>query len=148
LRTSWVYEKYGVNFLKTMLKLAGDRDELKVVADQRGSPTDTRDLADIVLRLTPQLADGAPWGTYHFSGDGETNWCQFADEILTAREKRVGTRTKLVPITTAEYPTAARRPMNSVLDNNLFHSTFQLKARPWRRAVQETVVALIGPSQA
>jgi dTDP-4-dehydrorhamnose reductase len=148
LRTSWVYGKYGTNFLKTMLKLAGERNELKVVADQRGSPTSTLDLADTVLRLTTQLSDGAPWGTYHFSGEGDTNWCQFADEILKARERRAGARPKLVPITTAEYPTPAQRPANSILDNSLFWATFRLKARPWQGAVQETVGALMGPVRA
>jgi dTDP-4-dehydrorhamnose reductase len=148
LRTSWVYGTYGANFLKTMLKLADERNELKVVADQRGSPTSTRDLADAVLQLTPQLLDGASYGTYHFSGDGETNWCQFADEIFRTREKSVGARPKLVPITTAEYATAARRPLNSVLDNGMFRRTFGLKARPWRDAVRETVDTLMNPGRA
>src|SRR5690242_7329892 len=85
LRTSWVYGKFGSNFLKTILRLASERDELKIVADQRGSPTGTSDLAHAVLGLAPRLvagADPADWGTYHFTGEGETNWCQFADEIL------------------------------------------------------------------
>lgn len=148
LRTSWVYGTYGANFLKTMLRLAGERDELKIVADQRGSPTCTRDLADAVLQLTPQLLDGAPWGTYHFSGEGEATWFQFAEEIFRVREKWIGSRPKLVPITTAEYPTAARRPLNSVLDNNLFRATFRLKARPWRDAARDMVDKLMNPVRA
>jgi dTDP-4-dehydrorhamnose reductase len=144
LRTSWVYGSYGANFLKTMLRLAGERSELRVVADQRGSPTSTRDLADVILQLAPRVHDDLPWGTYHFTGQGETNWCQFADEILKARERWARTRPKLVPITTDEYPTAARRPANSVLDNTLFGNTFGLQARPWRDSVHETVDALMG----
>ena len=146
LRTSWVYGKYGANFLKTVLRLAGERSELRIVADQRGSPTNTLDLADAILALTPRLlAGGENWGTYHFSGDGETNWCQFADEILSRREKWTGTRPKLTPITTPEYPTPARRPANSVLSNGLFRTTFQLKARPWQESVRDTVDALVRP---
>jgi dTDP-4-dehydrorhamnose reductase len=148
LRTSWVYGRYGANFLKTVLRLAGERSELRIVADQRGSPTNTRDLADAILELTPRLVRGGDdWGTYHFSGDGETTWCQFADEILKAREATVGARPALTPITTAEYPTPARRPSNSVLDNGRFRTTFRLKARPWRDAVKDTVDALLRPSQ-
>jgi dTDP-4-dehydrorhamnose reductase len=143
LRTSWLYGIYGANFLKTILRLAGERDELSVVSDQRGSPTNTSDLADVVLRLMPSLLGNAHWGTYHFSGGGETDWCQFANEILKAREKSLGRRPKLNAITTAEYPTAARRPANSVLDNSLFNATFGLKARPWREAVRETVDTLM-----
>src|SRR5690242_1758662 len=125
LRTSWVYGKFGSNFLKTILRLASERDELKIVADQRGSPTSTGDLAHAIFGLAPRLARGtaeADWGTYHFTGEGETNWCQFADEILSRREKWAGSRPRLTPITTAEYPTAARRPANSVMDNRLFQA--------------------------
>ena len=148
LRTSWVYGRYGSNFLKTMLRLAAERSELRVVADQRGSPTSTADLAKAILELAPRLVgnDDAAWGTYHFTGEGETNWCQFADEILNQRAKRLGSRPKVTPITTAEYPTPARRPANSVLDNSRFRATFKLSARPWRLSVQETVDALLKPS--
>lgn len=151
LRTSWVYGKYGSNFLKTMLRLAAERSELRVVADQRGSPTSTADLAEVILALVPRLAardDDTVWGTYHFTGEGETNWCQFADEILNRRVKWLGSRPKLAPISTAQYPTPARRPANSVLDNSRFRSTFRLGGKPWRQSVQETVDALLSPSPA
>lgn len=149
LRTSWVYGTYGANFLKTVLRLAGERSELRIVADQRGSPTSTRDLADAILRLTPRLLeDGRGRGTYHFTGDGETDWCQFADEILKAREKWVGARPALTAITTADYPTPARRPVNSVLSNDLFKTTFRFKAKPWQLSVKETVDALLQPARA
>ena len=149
LRTSWVYGRFGSNFLKTILRLASERDELTIVADQRGSPTSTGDLAHAILRLAPRLvsgADDADWGTYHFTGEGETNWCQFADEILSCREKWVGSRPNLKPITTAEYPTPARRPLNSVLDNRLFRTRFGLASKPWRQSVSESVDALMAPS--
>jgi dTDP-4-dehydrorhamnose reductase len=149
LRTSWVYGKFGANFLKTVLRLAGERDELRIVADQHGSPTSTADIADAILALTPRLLAGdGHWGTYHFTGDGETNWCQFADEILSRREKWLGSRPKLTPITTAEYPTPARRPANSVLDNALFRTTFRFGAKPWRQSVSDAVDALLAPGRA
>lgn len=149
LRTSWVYGQYGSNFLKTMLRLAEERSELRVVADQRGSPTCTADLAQAVFALAPRLtrADDRFWGTYHFTGEGETNWCQFADEILTQRAKWKGSRPRLTPITTAEYPTPARRPINSVLDNSRFRSTFGLSAKSWRQSVKESVDALLAPAR-
>jgi dTDP-4-dehydrorhamnose reductase len=149
LRTSWVYGKFGSNFLKTILRLASERDELKIVADQRGSPTGTSDLAHAILGLAPRLASGAAeadWGTYHFTGEGETNWCQFADEILGRREKWAGSRPRLTPITTAQYPTAARRPPNSVMDNRLFQARFGLASKPWRQSVRESVDALMAPT--
>jgi len=149
LRTSWVYGRFGSNFLKTILRLASERDELKVVADQRGSPTGTSDLAHAILGLAPRLVSGAAeadWGTYHFTGEGETNWCQFADEILSRREKWVGSRPRLTPITTAEYLTAARRPSNSVMDNRSFRARFGLASKPWRQSVRESVDALMAPA--
>jgi dTDP-4-dehydrorhamnose reductase len=150
LRTSWVYGRYGSNFLKTILHMAAERSELRVVADQRGSPTSTADLAEMILELTPRLiADNAEavWGTYHFTGDGETNWCQFADEILSQRARLLGSRPSLTPITTSEYPTGARRPANSVLDTSRFRKTFGLRSKPWRLSVQETVDALLKPNR-
>jgi dTDP-4-dehydrorhamnose reductase len=148
LRTSWVYGRFGSNFLKTILRLAGQREQLKVVADQHGSPTSTADLAAAILALAPRLVSdsaSADWGTYHFTGEGETNWWQFADEIISRREKWVGSRPKLIPITTAEYPTAARRPANSTLDNHRFRTTFGLSSRPWRASVCDVVDALLSP---
>jgi dTDP-4-dehydrorhamnose reductase len=149
LRTSWVYGQYGSNFLKTMLRLAEERSELRVVADQHGSPTCTADLAQTVFALAPRLihADDRFWGIYHFTGDGETNWCQFADEILTHRARWKGGRPKLTAITTAEYPTPARRPMNSVLDNSRFRATFGLSAKSWRQSAKESVDALLAPAR-
>src|SRR4029078_5635842 len=105
-----------------MLRVGGERDELMIVADQRGWPTSTVDLAEVILALAPRLVGGAAdadWGTYHFTGEGETNWCQFGDDTLGRRNEWLGSRPKPTPNTTAEYPTAARRPMNSVLDNGL-----------------------------
>ncbi len=132
LRTSWVYGEYGGNFLKTMLRLAKERDELRVVADQFGCPTSTRDIADAILRIAPKAAaDSALYGTYHFAGAGSTSWHGFASRIMDAQAPITSRRPKVAAITTADYPTPARRPANSMLDCSLFEQTFGFGARRW-----------------
>jgi dTDP-4-dehydrorhamnose reductase len=134
LRTSWVYGEFGNNFLKTMLRLAKERDELRVVADQRGCPTSTRDIAEAILRIAPRLEasdDAQLYGVYHFAGAGATSWHGFATRIIDAQAEITGRRPKIVAIATADYPTPARRPANSVLDCGLFERTFGFGARAW-----------------
>jgi dTDP-4-dehydrorhamnose reductase len=144
VRTSWVYGAYGSNFLKTMLRLARERDELRVVADQHGAPTSTRDLARIVLALAPRLAAGEnAWGTYHFAGRGFTTWHGFADAIVAAAAPALGRRPLVTAITAAEYPAAARRPANSRLDCTLFERTFGLSPRPWQDEMRHAVEAVL-----
>lgn len=143
LRTAWVYGVHGANFLKTMLRLAGERELLRVVADQRGCPTATADLAEAILAADAALSAGAePWGTWHFAGQGETDWHGFAQAIMAERAAILGSAPRVEPITTADYPTPARRPANSVLDSGRFAATFGLRARPWRERVREAVRAL------
>ena len=114
------------------MRLAQERDELRVVADQRGSPTSTRDLAAAILRIAPRLAAGEDiWGTYHFTGAGVTTWHGFAEAIVAAQAPLTGRAPKVTPITTADYPTAAVRPANSVLDCSRFERVFGLRPRPW-----------------
>jgi dTDP-4-dehydrorhamnose reductase len=145
LRTSWVYGAFGANFLKTMLRLAADRDELRVVADQRGRPTSTRDLAHAILRIAPALCAGADvFGTYHFAGSGETSWHGFATRIVAAQAALTGRRPKVTAITTAEYPTPARRPANSVLDCGRFERAFGFGGRPWTDETDEITRILVG----
>ncbi len=144
LRTSWVYGEFGHNFLKTMLRLAASRDELRVVADQRGCPTSTRDLADAILKIAPRLtAREAVWGTYHFAGTGATTWHGFASRIVAAQASLTGRRPPVIPITTAEFPTPARRPANSELDSSLFARTFGFRARPWEEEADAITRALV-----
>jgi len=144
LRTSWVYGVYGTNFLKTMIRLAADRDELRVVADQRGCPTGTADIADALLRIAPLLAAGEPlWGTYHFAGSGATTWHGFAVEIVEAQAKFTNRHPNVIPITTAEYPTPAKRPANSVLDSSRFAATFGFHAADWRERTWQVVSELL-----
>jgi dTDP-4-dehydrorhamnose reductase len=144
LRTSWVYGAYGTNFLKTMLRLAASRDELRVVADQHGCPTGTADIADALLRIAPRLAAGEPlWGTYHFAGSGATTWHGFAVEIVVAQAKFTNRHPNVIPISTAEYPTAAKRPVNSVLDSSRFAATFGFHAADWRERTWQVVSELL-----
>jgi len=145
LRTSWVYGIHGANFLKTMLRLAADRDELRVVADQRGCPTSTLDLADAILHAATRIRDGqTDFGTYHLAGQGVTTWHGFASRIVEAQAPLTGRTPLVVPITTPEYPTPARRPANSELDSSLFARTFGYTAKPWEERTDEAVKTLVG----
>jgi dTDP-4-dehydrorhamnose reductase len=117
LRTSWVYGMRGKNFLLTMLRLAAEREELRVVADQHGAPTWSRTIADTTACLLTQArVGGAPWwdahsGIYHLSAEGQTSWHGFTEAIVA----QAGLNCRILPITTADYPTPARRPANSVM---------------------------------
>jgi dTDP-4-dehydrorhamnose reductase len=144
LRTSWLYSVHGSNFLKTILKRGREAAELRVVSDQRGCPTGAADVADAILRLVPQLARGEPiWGTYHFAGTGVTTWHGFATEIIAAQASSSGSRPRVVAVSSAEYPTAARRPANSELNSSLFARTFGFRAKDWRERVREVVKTLL-----
>jgi dTDP-4-dehydrorhamnose reductase len=148
IRTSWVYGEFGANFLKTMLRLAATRDELRVVADQRGCPTSTGDLARAILSVAPRLAAGEDvWGTYHFAGHGATTWHGFASRIVAAQAPITGRTPRVTAITTAEYPTAARRPANSELDCGRFARVFGVRARPWGEETDRITRILVGAEQ-
>jgi dTDP-4-dehydrorhamnose reductase len=144
LRTAWVYGEFGANFLKTILRLSQERDELRVVADQHGSPTSTRDLARAILAIAPSLVDGtASWGTYHFAGDGKTTWHGFAQHIVTTQAAITHRNPKVVPIATHEFPTRANRPANSVLDSKLFRSSFGIGPASWKQECEAATTALL-----
>ena len=144
IRTSWIYGEFGQNFLKTMLRLAATREELRVVADQRGCPTSTRDLADAILKLAPRLIAGDDvWGTYHFAGAGVTTWHEFASRIIAAQAPLTGRSPRVTAITTADYPTLARRPANSELDCGLFAKTLGIHGRPWTAEADAITLAVV-----
>jgi dTDP-4-dehydrorhamnose reductase len=117
LRTSWLFSEHGANFVKTILRLAGERQELRVVSDQFGRPTYAGDLARLVARIAEDAESRLPYGTYHAVGGAITSWHAFAEAIVAAARGRGRLeRAPLVTaISTAEYPTAARRPRNAVL---------------------------------
>lgn len=142
-RTSWVYGARGSNFLLTMRRLMRERPELKIVDDQIGAPTWCRDLAEATAQILSQLVspllaaeNTTPWGIYHMSNAGEISWHGFAQAIqaLDAPEE---TRplARLLAIPGSEYPTPARRPLNSRLDNGKLQRTFGLRLQNWRSAL-------------
>jgi dTDP-4-dehydrorhamnose reductase len=144
LRTAWVYGRFGANFLKTILRLSSEREELRIVADQYGCPTATQDLAEAIFAVDRAWLRGFDaTGTYHFAGAGVTTWHGFASLIVEAQARVTGRRPKVTPITTAEYPTPARRPANSELDSHLFEVVFGYHARAWPTRTQETVDMLL-----
>ncbi|HEY9211743.1 MAG TPA: dTDP-4-dehydrorhamnose reductase [Ancylobacter sp.] len=148
VRTAWVYGAYGNNFLKTMLRLANERDRLTIVADQRGCPTATRDIAEGLLAAAEALKAGtASPGTYHLAGTGVTTWFDFAREIIAWAARHTGKQPEMVPIMTVDYPTPARRPANSELSSELFAAVFGFRAAPWQQRVAEVVDTLTSPSR-
>jgi dTDP-4-dehydrorhamnose reductase len=143
LRTSWVYGFYGNNFLKTILRLAQERDELRVVSDQHGCPTAAADIAEALLVVGEKLSAQEPVaGIYHFAGTGRASWYEFANEIAKRQSAFTNRSPKVIPVSTAGYPTPAKRPMNSELSSALFIRTFGYTAKPWRERTAETVDAL------
>lgn len=148
LRTAWVYSEFGHNFLKTILHLAATRDELRVVADQRGAPTSAREIAHAILHIAPRLLQEEDVsGTYHFTADGLTTWHGFASRVVAIAAPLTGRNPRVTPIKTADYPTAARRPANSQLDCRLFARVFGFSGRHWTEGVDSTTMALISSSQ-
>ena len=144
LRTAWAYGEFGHNFLKTIVRLASSRDELRIVADQQGNPTSTRQLADAILRIVPRLVHAEqPWGTYHFSGSGVTNWHEFARRIVAAQAPLTGRKPVVNAITSADYSTAVPRPANSTLDCARFAQVFGFRAGPWAEETDAVTRAVV-----
>jgi dTDP-4-dehydrorhamnose reductase len=143
LRTSWVVGAHGGNFLKTMLRLAAERDALRVVADQIGAPTSTALLADVTVQLLQAMraaADSdARWGIYHLAAAGEVSWHGYAQHVIAGAWQRCATlKAKpeaVSPITTAEYPVPAPRPLNSRLNTHKLQTTFALTLPAWQVGV-------------
>jgi dTDP-4-dehydrorhamnose reductase len=142
-RTSWVYGARGSNFLLTMRRLMRERLELKIVADQIGAPTWCRDLAEATAQVLSQIHSPAsgfgevePWGVYNMTNAGETSWHGFA-QAIQALDAPDETRASahLFPIPSSEYPTPAKRPLNSRLNNDKLEQTFGLRLQDWRAAL-------------
>jgi len=139
LRTSWVFSAHGNNFVKTMLRLGAEREEMAVVADQFGKPTSASELARMILGVLPDME--GHWGTYHLAQPDVTTWHGFASAIFEEAQKQ-GAELKihrLKAITTADYPTPAQRPENSELNCSKFESTFGFKILVWRESLCEVV---------
>jgi dTDP-4-dehydrorhamnose reductase len=142
LRTSWVYAETGRNFVRTMLAAAGRSASVRVVADQLGCPTNAEDLARAVLRVGAALREGAAGGLYHAGGSGETTWHGFAEAIFAAAGRH-GWRVPVVEaISTAEWPTPARRPADSRLACGRLAADFGVRLPDWRPSLDRTVAAI------
>jgi len=143
VRTAWLYGRHGTNFVKTMLRLAEERTEIRVVSDQYGSPTWTRDLAAAIATMCQRIIrdrHNTPWGTYHFCGGGETTWHGFAQAIIEeAKAIRNLPVEEVVPIPTAAYPTPARRPGYSALDCSKIQSAFGIVPSAWRESLHSCI---------
>ena len=145
LRTAWVYSPYGRNFVKTMYDAAEERDELRVVADQRGSPTSALDLAEALLAIARRWKGGTTTGrgeTYHLGGGGEASWYELAEEVMSARRRLALRVARIIPIPWKEWPMRAVRPTHSVLDSSKFARDFGILLPDWRQSVGEVVKQL------
>ncbi|RVU13926.1 dTDP-4-dehydrorhamnose reductase [Methylobacterium oryzihabitans] len=150
LRTAWVVSPHRGNFVKTMLRLAGERDRLTVVDDQHGCPTSAGDLAAALAAVALRLATdpSAPTGTYHCVNAGATTWCGFARAIMDGAAARGARAVPVTPIPTSAFPTPAKRPANSELSTATLTRDFGLSPRPWRSALDDILDQLIGPAHA
>jgi dTDP-4-dehydrorhamnose reductase len=145
VRTAWLYGVHGHNFVKTMLRLRREKKTIKVVDDQTGSPTYAADLARAILLMTDHILGGkkTPWGTYHYCGVGSVTWCGFANAIFEIAAKyEAADAPKVIPITSAEYPTPVKRPANSVLDCSKIENQFGIQPRRWMDSLTDMIDTL------
>ncbi len=152
LRTAWVYAPYGANFVRTMLRIAGTKPEVAVVADQHGCPTSALDIATTLLGVAARMAaepeDKALTGVFHMAAGGEAVWADVAEAVFAASRARGGPSAAVKRITTAEFPTQARRPANSRLDCAKLRRAYGIALPDWRVPLERTVSRLIGEAQA
>jgi dTDP-4-dehydrorhamnose reductase len=142
VRTSWLYGVYGNNFVKTILKLAAEKKALQVVADQVGSPTSAADLAEAILTITRKISanEKFDWGTYHYCCKGFTTWHGLAQKIIDLAAPHAALQARQVEaITTAQWPTPAKRPPYSVLDCNRIKNQFGIAPEPWQQSLKHTI---------
>jgi dTDP-4-dehydrorhamnose reductase len=150
LRTAWVYSPFGANFVKTMLRLAETRDTLRVVADQQGQPTSALDIADAVIAVARRMtadADPSLRGIFHLAGSGSGTWADFAEAIFAGLEARTGKAVAVERITTADYPTPARRPANSRLSTARLKHAYGIALPDWRQSTEAVLDRLVARSK-
>ncbi|MBL4762767.1 MAG: dTDP-4-dehydrorhamnose reductase [Gammaproteobacteria bacterium] len=143
LRTSWVFSATGSNFVKTMLRLGEERDELSIVADQKGCPTSATSIANVLLMIADKYlrGDSIEWGTYHFANQKESTWLEFARAIFAVSKKMNNSASpKITAIKTSEYITPAKRPLNSVLDCSKLERVFGGGSTQW----QDELIKVVG----
>jgi|SRR5690606_1650262 len=137
IRTSWLYSEFGNNFMKTMLRLASERDELRIVNDQIGTPTYAVDLATVILKIIS--LNSIKYGIYHYSNDGFTTWYDFANEIFGIYNIIIKTH----PIPSIAYPTPAKRPKYSVLDKSKIKNAFDIEIPHWKQSLKKASFKLL-----
>lgn len=135
IRTAWLYSSYGNNFVKTMLKLGKERQELGVVFDQVGTPTYAADLAEAILQIARQITPETQGGVYHYSNEGVASWYDFAVEIMELG----GLNCRINPIRSEAYPVPAARPMYSVLDKEKIKTNFSISIPHWKLSLKKCV---------
>ena len=146
LRTAWVYSPFGANFVRTMLRLGETREAVGVVADQRGNPTSALDIADALLAIARRMhADPSPAlrGIFHMTGGGEATWADFAEAVFDDATQRGRAPVRVDRITTADYPTAAKRPANSRLDTTKLRDAFGIGLPEWPTALSTCLDRLL-----
>ena len=136
LRTSWVYSEFGKNFVKTMLNLFATKEELSIVADQFGQPTNANDLAEAIMKIIK--SEKITPGIFNFSNLGRISWFDFAEKIAELSDAKI----KLNAIETSQYPTPAKRPKNSVLDLGKISKTYAIQLKPWEESLEDCVQIL------
>jgi dTDP-4-dehydrorhamnose reductase len=148
-RTAWVYSPFGGNFVKTMLRLGETREELSVVADQRGAPTSALDIADALIaaarKLVAQPGDKTLTGVFNLTGGGEATWAEFAEAIFSEAERYGRKPVRVKPIETRDYPTPARRPANSRLSHAKLAQVYGISLPDWRLSTRACVARLLHP---
>jgi dTDP-4-dehydrorhamnose reductase len=146
VRTAWVYSPFGANFVRTMLRLNETREEVGVVADQRGNPTSALDIADALIAMAARLKDDsspALRGIFHLTGSGEATWADFAEAVFREAAAHGRRLTHVRRIATADYPTPARRPANSRLDNEKLTRVYGFRLPEWRQSVADCCARLL-----
>ena len=141
IRTAWLFSEYGNNFIKTMLRLGAERDELSIVGDQIGCPTYAQDLARAIVAMLPKIeSNQCEYGVYHYCGDSACSWYEFAEAIFKQAKDRGFKVPRLInSISTADYPTPAKRPTFSVLDCSKVTTAFDITASNWRQGIVDVL---------
>ena len=146
VRTSWLYGTYGNNFVKTMLRLGNEKEIIQVVSDQYGCPTCAADLVEAAIDISKQISQNLKitWGTYHYCGIGTTTWHKFTKAIFEIASQYQNFKvTSVEAITTAQYPTRAKRPPFSALDCSLIKKRFGINTKPWQKSLEKTIERIL-----
>ena len=146
LRTTWVFSEYGNNFVRTMIKLSEIKDELNIVSDQIGCPTSANNIAFVIHQIASEIMNGndIAYGTYNYTDSPVVSWYEFAGEIFKLLKNKYGKKVPIIkPITSSEYVSAARRPLNSRLDCSLIEKNFGIKSQDWHTELEECIDKII-----